>query len=121
MLFIEGNFCVETRGEPMRYYLVIIPIVIFIFSVQSFGSEESSKDTTQVICTHGNEKRIIALVKEGSGCKVNYTKSNTTTVIGSQKNGIDFCERLIEKVKAKLVEKDESKAESSGFQCSDTP
>ena len=69
----------------------------------------SASDDNGVNCSSKGDQRKIFLVKEGSGCRVDYTKSGDTKSIGNQKAGVDFCEGLVEKVKTKLV--------ASGFEC----
>lgn len=87
----------------------ILMAPLFI-SLLSYAAEEKPTESDETICSKDNEKRILSLAKKGSGCEVNYKKGEAETkVIGSQKNGIDFCEELIIKIKTKLTD--------SGFQC----
>jgi len=69
----------------------------------------SAASANEVLCSSKAEKRKLSLIAEGSGCRVDYTKGEETKAIGNQKNGTDFCEKLIERVKTKLV--------GSGFEC----
>lgn len=74
------------------------------------ATEEAKTSAPEFICSSTSEKRKLQVVKEGSGCKVNYTKDNITTAIGSSsKSETDFCTGLVEKVKTKLVD--------HGFDC----
>ncbi len=87
-------------------------MTMLILSPLSYATEEKATAAPEVVCSKDNEKRILTLVKEGSGCKVDYKRGEEEIkTIGTQKNGIDFCESLIERVKTKLTQPD------TGFQC----
>ena len=97
----------------------LIMCVIISFFVGTFSSAapeaadantaDAKKNEGEVVCAQNSDERKLWIVNENGGCKVNYLKASSTLVIGSQKSGTDFCERLVEKVKTKLI--------SLGFQC----
>lgn len=73
-------------------------------------SAEANTNSQEIVCTQQNDTRKLWIVNESGGCKVNYLKAESTTTLGSQKSGTDFCERLLDKVKNRLETK-------FGFQC----
>ena len=109
----------------MKKNLVLFSILFLGFSVYAADSAEKSApsntstsasqpgtattDGTSVECTLSGDKRVLSLQKQGEGCKVEYTKNQQTSEIGAQKNGVDFCESLVDRVKSKLTQ--------SGFEC----
>ena len=57
----------------------------------------------------GDDVRTIAVVKEASGCKVEYTKAGTPQTIATAANDFAYCQEKSDKVRANL--------EASGFKC----
>ncbi|MEK6772575.1 MAG: hypothetical protein AABY64_01430 [Bdellovibrionota bacterium] len=93
----------------MKIRIFMITYLCFLV-LPGQASEETKTNAPEVICSSASEKRKLQVVKEGSGCKVNYTKDSITTAIGSSsKSETDFCTGLVEKVKTKLVD--------HGFDC----
>ena len=57
----------------------------------------------------GDDVRTIAVVKEGGGCKVDYTKSGATQTIASAAADFNYCQERLDKVRGNL--------EAAGFKC----
>jgi len=86
-------------------FLISTAILFFAtgFAFAAPEATEEKKNEGEVVCTHQDDQRKLWIVNEGGGCKVHYLKGGNISVIGSQRSGTDFCERLLEKVKSKLV------------------
>ncbi len=90
----------------MGIRFLVSTVILFFVGVSALAAPEAAeekKNEGEVVCTHQEDQRKLWIVNEGGGCKVHYLKGGNISVIGSQKSGTDFCERLIEKVKTKLV------------------
>lgn len=79
-----------------------------ISSMKKSGANSGEEST--VSCKgSGDDTRTIAVVKEGSGCKVDYTKAGSTQTIASANADFSYCQEKSDKVRANL--------EGAGFKC----
>ena len=65
--------------------------------------------TTSVSCSHGSDTRVLAVESKGSGCNTNYTKNGKTASVATGTNGVDHCQKTIDKIRSKL--------EAGGYTC----
>lgn len=91
----------------MKFTAMTLLGLIFL-TLQTFAAEEkadaaASKNSKSEVNCAQTDKNKLSIVHENGGCKVYYTKDNVTSVIGTQKSGTDFCERLYNKVNAKIT------------------
>ena len=62
-----------------------------------------------VNCAGGAGSRKLVIASKDKGCELQYTKSDKTDVIATQKMGGTFCEEKLAAVKTKL--------EAAGYKC----
>ena len=69
--------------------------------------KKSSEET--VTCVLEKDKREVSVVAKDKGCEVNYTKAGKTSVVASDKAGMEHCEKTVAKMKGKLL--------AGGYKC----
>ena len=63
----------------------------------------------EVSCVAGEDKRVLAVVADGTGCRLDYTKAGETNAVATSVNGVTHCEDTRTKIRTKL--------EVAGFAC----
>lgn len=60
-------------------------------------------------CENNGDQRELEIVSENGGCKLNYTKNGTASMVANQKAGDEKCKEIFDRIKGKL--------ETSGYTC----
>lgn len=70
---------------------------------------KSGETAGSVTCVLDKDSREIKVVRNGTGCEVQYTKLGQTNSIANSANGVAHCEKVLEKIKGNLS--------GSGYKC----
>ncbi|MDZ4662110.1 MAG: hypothetical protein SGJ18_10890 [Pseudomonadota bacterium] len=73
------------------------------------GQPGSVSESTVSCKGTGDDVRTIEVAKEGTGCKVDYTRSGSTQTIATAATDFNYCDEKRDKVRANL--------EGAGFKC----
>ena len=73
------------------------------------SAKAATGTSTSVTCTHGSDSRVLAVEPKGSGCNTNYTKYGKTASVATGTNGVDHCQKTVDKIRTKL--------EAGGYTC----
>lgn len=65
---------------------------------------------SSVSCTQGQETRTVQVLKNGSGCQLEYVRGGQSTFPANAKYGTNFCQQKMEQIKKNL--------ETAGYNCS---
>lgn len=134
MKCFHNEFLTSAAAEKGIYMraIKIFPIIFLLSLSGCFGQgQQSSSATTpppnesqatqpapvaatasgpaKVSCERGHETRILQIETKGSGCSLDYTKSNKLTAVTSAPHGLKHCLETQKRIKAKL--------EKAGFKC----
>lgn len=113
----------------MKPFFILLPALIFMgcsgpqkqtdtTSTTTPATKEAPKAEAKAdpnvvkkeVCESGDDKRMLAVLKTGSGCDLSYTKFGKEKVVASGKFGVKHCEASFDKITKKL--------EADNFNCS---
>ncbi|MBI3542805.1 MAG: hypothetical protein HY075_05965 [Deltaproteobacteria bacterium] len=77
---------------------------------QAAAPATAAADADKITCTQDTENRVLAVVKKGAGCALEYTKEGKTSTPSTSQHGLEHCKATQKKIRAKL--------EAAGYKCS---
>lgn len=112
----------------MKYLLLLLPLFLVACGSSGKKAEKEMKDTAKaemqkaetkkesvmaaagdISCNLGSDTRTLQVVKNDSGCVLQYTKSGAISEVASGGVGSNHCDNVANKIKGNLV--------SAGFTC----